>query len=81
MPLELPGNSQAMALGAQQKCALALCNGAQAVLGGHVGDMDTLSSRDRFVDQVQHLTQLYLRSLKCSFTTNIPITLRLNGPK
>lgn len=48
-----------MAVGAEQKVAIALTNGSQAILGPHLGDMDTLAARERFVEQVDDLTQLY----------------------
>jgi len=47
------------ALGGQQKVALALSNGHQAILGPHLGDMDTIASQERFVEQYQHLCELY----------------------
>lgn len=49
----------ATAVGGQQKVAIALRSGGQAVLGPHIGDLDSLASRDRFLQQVDSLKQLY----------------------
>ena len=50
-----------LAGGGQQKNAVALFNGQQAVLAPHLGDLDSLPSRERFVEQVGHLEELYSR--------------------
>jgi hydrogenase maturation protein HypF len=39
--------------------SIALSNAAQAVLGPHIGDLDTVAARQRFVDQVADLSRLY----------------------
>jgi hydrogenase maturation protein HypF len=61
--LEVPAARQVaehvIAVGGQQKVAVALFNGCQGVLGPHVGDLDELSTRERFVEQIQDLCQLY----------------------
>lgn len=49
----------ALAVGGQQKVAVALWNGSQAVLGQHVGDMNSLESRARFDEVVRDLRALY----------------------
>ena len=48
-----------LALGAHQKGAIALFNGVQAVLGPHLGDLDSLRSRERFVEHVNRMKDLY----------------------
>jgi hydrogenase maturation protein HypF len=52
-------DQQILAVGAHQKVAIAMASGRQQVLCPHLGDMDTLASRQRFVDQVEDLTHLY----------------------
>jgi hydrogenase maturation protein HypF len=58
-PLSLRQGAPALAVGGHQKVALAWSNGAQAVLGAHVGDMETLSTRQRFLNLVTDTRQLY----------------------
>lgn len=48
-----------LATGGHQKVAVALSNGTQSVLGPHVGDMNSVSTRQRFVDHVQQFCELY----------------------
>ena len=59
LPTELPSDQPMIALGGHQKNAIALCNGAQAVLGPHVGELNSLAARQRFVDHIADLTTLY----------------------
>jgi hydrogenase maturation protein HypF len=59
LPLALDVREPALALGGHQKVALALTNGTQAVLGPHVGDLDTLASRERLLEQIGAMAQLY----------------------
>jgi hydrogenase maturation protein HypF len=59
LPLRLEARQPTLAMGGQQKAALALTNGTQAVLGPHIGDLDTLASRERLLEQVAALTELY----------------------
>ena len=63
LPLQLPSTlrnvPQILAVGGQQKGAIALFNGCQAALGPHIGDFDELKTRDRFVTHVRELCQLY----------------------
>ncbi len=59
LPLELDADRQVLALGGQQKVALALSNEHQAILGPHVGDLDTLAARERFASHVDDLLELY----------------------
>jgi hydrogenase maturation protein HypF len=49
----------ALAIGGHQKVALALANGATAVLGPHVGDMDSLVMRQHFVTHMEEMLLLY----------------------
>lgn len=48
-----------LAVGAHQKVAIAIANGSQDLLGPHLGDMESLENRQRFVDHVTDLLQLY----------------------
>ncbi|MGN6545392.1 MAG: carbamoyltransferase HypF [Aureliella sp.] len=48
-----------LALGGHQKAAIALSNGRQAILGPHIGDLDSLDTRERFVRHVIDMLQLY----------------------
>jgi hydrogenase maturation protein HypF len=49
---------QMVAVGAQQKVAIALSNGEQAVLGPHLGDMDTEPMRGRLNEHMKEIFQL-----------------------
>ncbi len=59
LPLALNCETPLLALGGHQKAALALCNGSQAVLGPHIGDLETVAARQRFVAQLHDLSRLY----------------------
>lgn len=59
LPLDLPGMPPALAVGGFLKSAAAWCNGAQAVLGPHVGDHRTLAARQRFTEQLAAWRSLY----------------------
>jgi hydrogenase maturation protein HypF len=59
LPLDLPCGRPILALGGQQKVALALANGAQAVLGPHVGDLDGVGTRERYLAHLRQLVDLY----------------------
>jgi len=60
-PCPIPFSSAipAIALGGHQKSAVAVQNGAQAVLGPHGGDLDGIQSRVRFVAQVERMRATY----------------------
>lgn len=65
-PLPLPFNrdaqsesTQMLAVGGNQKSAVALCNGRQSILGPHVGDLDSIAARERYKRQVSGLLELY----------------------
>lgn len=59
LPLNLDCDRRILAVGAHQKVALAYCNGEQSALGPHLGDLDSLSTRGRFVQHLQQLFELY----------------------
>jgi hydrogenase maturation protein HypF len=64
LPIPCPPNRLAtlphiIALGGHQKTAIAIFNGAQGLLGPHIGDLDTEATRGRFVESVDSLCQLY----------------------
>jgi len=59
LPLELENNIPQIALGGHQKAAFALCNGRQSILGPHIGDLDCLTSCERYQEQLASLKQLY----------------------
>lgn len=48
-----------LAVGGHQKAAVALFNGAQAILGPHIGDLESLAMRERFVEHIERLQALY----------------------
>jgi hydrogenase maturation protein HypF len=58
-PLDLPAGREVLALGGHMKCAAAWSNGQQAVLGPHVGDLDTLAARHRWIEQLDAWQALY----------------------
>ncbi len=57
-----------LAIGGHQKVAIAIYNGEQAVLGPHLGDMDSLESRRRFAEHVQDWLELYHFEPECIVT-------------
>ena len=59
LPLDVRTEQPLIALGGHQKTSVALSNGAQAVLGPHIGDLDTVAARERFVGQIKQLSELY----------------------
>lgn len=58
LPLELSTRPM-LALGGHQKAAIALSNGAQAVLGPHVGDLDGEATRARYLEHIDAMLRLY----------------------
>lgn len=48
-----------LATGGHQKGAVALFNGSQAILGPHIGDLESLKSRQRYIEHVDQLKSLY----------------------
>ncbi len=59
LALDLEHPRPAIALGGHQKAAIALNNGAQAVLAPHVGDLGNLAACERYEAQLASLKQLY----------------------
>lgn len=59
MPLDVNTTESILATGGHQKVAIALSNGTQSVLGPHIGDMQSIATRQRFVDHVQDFCGLY----------------------
>ena len=59
MPLELPATDLIVAVGGHQKAAIALSNGSQAVLGPHVGDLETVPAWIRWQAQLSAQLRLY----------------------
>jgi hydrogenase maturation protein HypF len=59
LALELPELPPTLAVGGYLKSAAAWSNGAQSVLGPHVGDQEALSARERFVEHLEDWQRLY----------------------
>lgn len=59
LPLSIPHAPPAIALGSYQKSACAYSNGAQSVLGPHVGDLDQIETRRRWEQSLASLQSLY----------------------
>ncbi|MEQ8789627.1 MAG: carbamoyltransferase HypF [Pirellulaceae bacterium] len=59
LPLALPTEPAILALGGHMKSAAAWSNSRQAVLGPHVGDLDTLAARERWLEQLAAWRELY----------------------
>ena len=58
LPLDLHARPM-LALGGHQKTAIALSNGVQAILGPHVGNLETEATRVRYLDHIAAMRQLY----------------------
>lgn len=58
MRLELQHWPRMLATGGQQKAAFAVSNGSVAVLGAHVGDLQSLANRDRYEQEQEQLGRL-----------------------
>ena len=59
LALDLPAMPPTLAVGGFLKAAVAWSNGAQAVLGPHIGDQETLSARERFAAHLRDWQRLY----------------------
>lgn len=59
LPLNISSPTPLLAVGGQQKAAIALSNGAQAVLGPHIGDLNSVAERERWERQLAELRGLY----------------------
>ena len=57
--LAIETTEKILAVGGDQKVAVAISNGRQSVLGPHIGDMRSLAVRERFIDNVKSMQQLY----------------------
>ncbi|MEZ6123270.1 MAG: carbamoyltransferase HypF [Planctomycetaceae bacterium] len=57
--IDRPDKWHFLALGGQQKSAIAISNGSQAILGPHLGDLDSVADCQRFDEQVSRLCDLY----------------------
>jgi hydrogenase maturation protein HypF len=59
LEFSVKANQPILALGGHLKVAAAWSNGAQAVLGPHVGSLDTLAARERYLEQLDAWQTLY----------------------
>jgi hydrogenase maturation protein HypF len=59
LSLELHAKHPTLAVGAYLKAAAAWSSGAQSVLGPHVGDLETMAARERFLEHITDLQRLY----------------------
>jgi hydrogenase maturation protein HypF len=59
LPLDLPTTTPMVAVGGFLKAAAAWSNGAQAVLGPHIGDQETLAARERYLAHLKDWLRLY----------------------
>jgi hydrogenase maturation protein HypF len=59
LPLNLPPLPPTIAVGGFLKAAAAWSNGHQSVLGPHIGDQQGIAARQRFVDHLADMQQLY----------------------
>ena len=62
LSFEFPGDSfqrpPAIACGGHQKSAVAMANGSQIILGPHVGDLESIATRDRWCEQLAALQSM-----------------------
>jgi hydrogenase maturation protein HypF len=59
LPLELSAPAPLVALGGHLKSALAWSNGVQCVLGPHIGDLETIATRERYLAHLKDMLRLY----------------------
>jgi hydrogenase maturation protein HypF len=59
LPLDLPAMPPTIAVGGYLKAAAAWSNGAQAVLGPHIGDQESVASRERCLAHLKDWLRLY----------------------
>ena len=60
LPLNLPHyTARHLHLERYLKTAVALCNGSQSVLAPHIGDHETLATRERYLEHCSDLQRLY----------------------
>jgi|APTNR8051073442_1049403.scaffolds.fasta_scaffold00086_76 hydrogenase maturation protein HypF len=58
-PAERPAGTSVLAVGAHMKTTVTLLTGTQAVVGAHIGDLDTLEARRAFARAATDLPALY----------------------
>lgn len=58
-PASLPAGESILAVGAHMKTSVTLITGSQAVVGAHIGDLDTLEARRAFARAATDLPALY----------------------
>ncbi len=59
LPLAIPATTPTLAVGGHMKSAAAWSTGEAAVLGPHLGDLDTLAARERYGEQIEGWRRLY----------------------
>lgn len=59
LPLDLSSDAPMIALGGFLKCAVAWSNGSQCVLGPHIGDLESLPARERYLAHIKDILELY----------------------
>ena len=59
LPLSMVNRDSIVALGGHQKCSQAISNDSQAMLGPHIGDLNSVETRLRFTEQVSGVKSLY----------------------
>ncbi|MFO0911747.1 MAG: carbamoyltransferase HypF [Pirellulales bacterium] len=61
LPLEFPGEplGPCLAMGGHMKGAIAWSSGTQAALGPHIGDLDNLATRQRWLSHLDDMLRLY----------------------
>jgi hydrogenase maturation protein HypF len=58
LPLEIDTDARCLALGGNQKSAVALSNGCQSLLGPHIGDLISIAAQEQFGEQLRNLCDL-----------------------
>lgn len=59
LPISLIDKGHLFAVGGHQKSAFAMSNGSQSILGPHIGDLDSLETREHYVHQTNVMNDLY----------------------
>jgi hydrogenase maturation protein HypF len=59
LPLPFDPGQRVLALGAMQKNTIALAAGGRAVIGQHIGDLDTVDASQRYEEVLERLMELY----------------------
>lgn len=58
LPLHLKSAASAIAVGGQQKSAIAISNGRQSWLGSHIGDLNSVAAREEWCSRLQQFVSL-----------------------